>query len=340
MKSPFTGREMTIKIEEREILFRKEPFTVDFHVYRCDETGEEFTDDQFGDVNMNQVYNQYRAKYHLPFPDDIKALREKYGLPAIKMAEVLGFGANVYRNYESGEIPSQSNARLIQLAQDPEEFKKLIKLSGIYEGKQQLKILDRIDKIISEEKDVFSQQFQEYLMGENIANIYSGYRKPRIDKFTEMTVYFTERIQPYKTKMNKLLFYADFAHFRNTCFSISGARYRAIDMGPVPNNFNSLFEYIANNNDVAILQTEFADGKMGEQFMPNPKRNFNRELFSKEELLVLEQVVQKFEKNSSCQIARCSLKNSLCKRFLLPRFPLHSFGGASILSWAFGSFYI
>ncbi len=43
------------------------------------------------------------------------------GLSAARMAEVLGLGANTYRNYEQGEVPSESNARL--LAQNPEEFK-------------------------------------------------------------------------------------------------------------------------------------------------------------------------------------------------------------------------
>ncbi|WP_394351640.1 type II toxin-antitoxin system antitoxin SocA domain-containing protein [Lunatibacter salilacus] len=37
--------------------------------------------------------------------------------------------------------------------------------------------------------------------------------------------------------MNKLLFYADFLMFKRSCFSISGVRYKAIDMGPVPFNF-------------------------------------------------------------------------------------------------------
>jgi len=47
-------------------------------------------------------------------------------------------------------------------------------------------------------------------------------------------------------------------------------------MGPVPNNFNSIFEYMVNNDDVDIYQTEFPDGKIGEQFKPNSGRIFIR----------------------------------------------------------------
>src|ERR1044072_7168522 len=193
MKSPITGKEMSLQKEKRKLSFRKEEFEVLYHYLLCDDSQEQFTTTAIDEVNMNQLYNQYREKHHLPFPDDIKALREKYGLPAIKMAEVLGFGANVYRNYESGEIPNQSNARLIQLAQDPSEFRKLVKLSGVYEGDEERRILSKIERITESEKDPFRNSLEEYLMGEKVADIYSGYRKPSIERFTEMIVYFTER---------------------------------------------------------------------------------------------------------------------------------------------------
>lgn len=129
MKSPFTGGEVELRKENRTMDYRKEPFEVLYHYYVCKETGEQFTDDELDEVNTNQVYNQYRAKYGIPFPDEIKAIREQYGLPATKMAEVLGLGINVYRNYEAGEVPNVSNGRLIQLIKDPKEFKSLIDYS-------------------------------------------------------------------------------------------------------------------------------------------------------------------------------------------------------------------
>ncbi len=74
------------------------------------------------------------------------------------MAEVLGFGTNVYRQYESGEVPNQSNARLIQLANDPEEFRKLVLLSGVFSHKDLEKILKRVDNLIeNQKKSVFQR---------------------------------------------------------------------------------------------------------------------------------------------------------------------------------------
>lgn len=274
--------------------FRKEEFQVLYHFYECEDSKEHFTTTELDEVNLQQLYHQYRAKHHLPFPDEIIELRETYGLPANKMAEILGFGVNVYRNYENGEIPSQSNARLIQLAQDPEEFLKLLKLSGVYEGDELEKKVKKIEAIKNSRNASTKINVEEYLLGDKLADEYTGFRVPNLSKFIEMVVFFTEKLQPYKTKMNKLLFYADFLNFKRTCYSISGARYIAIQKGPVPKRYDSLFDYAANRDDIDICYEEFTNGYVGEHFMPNTNRKFNSELFSTEELDVLTTVAKKF----------------------------------------------
>ena len=128
MKSPITGKEMKLIKERRSMHFRKEEFEVVFHYYKCEDSGEQFTTTSMDEVNMNQVYNQYRDRFNIPFPDEITRIREKYGLPANKMSEVLGFGVNTYRQYEAGEIPSIANAKLIQMAEDPKIFMGMINL--------------------------------------------------------------------------------------------------------------------------------------------------------------------------------------------------------------------
>ncbi len=115
MKSPFTGNEMSLLIENTHLKFRKEEIPVQYHYYECSETKERFTTTELDNLNLTQVYNTYRTIHNLPFPDEIKKIREYYNLPASKMSEILGFGINTYRNYENGEIPSDSHARLIQL---------------------------------------------------------------------------------------------------------------------------------------------------------------------------------------------------------------------------------
>ena len=44
-----------------------------------------------------------------------------------------------------------------------------------------------------------------------------------------------------KTKLNKLLFYADFKHFKEYAVSITGARYARIPFGPAPDKYAFYF---------------------------------------------------------------------------------------------------
>jgi len=110
--------------------FRKEPFEIIDHTWVDNENGEEFTTLVLDELNQAQLHNQYRSKYGIPFIDEIKMIRDQYGLSAAKMSEILGLGPNVYRNYENGEMPSITTGRLIQLVKDPVEFRKLIELSS------------------------------------------------------------------------------------------------------------------------------------------------------------------------------------------------------------------
>jgi len=131
---------------------------------------------------------------------------------------------------------------------------------------------------------------------------------PDLRKFSEMVIFFTERLEPWKTKMNKLLFYTDFTAFKRTGFSMSGIQYRALPMGPVPNNFNGIFEYLANRAQVEIQFINFPDGGIGEQFKPTNKKTFDKTVFNEEELKVLESVAERFKNTSTAEIIDISHK--------------------------------
>jgi len=307
MKSPITGKEMILTKEKRSIDFRKESFDVVFHYYKCEDSGEQFTTGGLDEVNMNQVYNQYRDLFNIPFPDEIIRIRTKYNISATKMSTILGFGANSYRQYESGEMPAVSNARLIQMIDDSKKFIELVELCDSLDAKTKVKLKNTAQSLIEDRKrNSFKFNLKDYLLGDHLADVYSGYRNPNFEKFTEMVVFFSEQIEPFKTKMNKLLFYADFLMFKQSCFSISGVRYRAIDMGPVPNNFQSIFEYLSNNNDVEIHYKQFPQGYTGEQFKARKERPFNSELFTEIEMAVLNKVASVFKDSTTNDIIETS----------------------------------
>lgn len=114
--------------ETRTATYRGETFTYTAHYYLCKDSGECFTTTASNTEDMEQVYSQYRERHGIPSPDEIKAIRMKYKVSAARMSRILGLGANQYRLYEAGEMPSLSNARLIMLVADEDNFQKLARL--------------------------------------------------------------------------------------------------------------------------------------------------------------------------------------------------------------------
>ena len=126
MKSPFTGKEMKRVYEKRTWNFRGEPFEYIHKAWLCEDSGEQFTNDESDTAAYLQVTNQYRAKYGIPFTDEIIAIRNRYGISAAKMSQILGIGINQYRLYEQGEVPNVSNGRMIRSIMNPKVMLEMV----------------------------------------------------------------------------------------------------------------------------------------------------------------------------------------------------------------------
>ncbi len=296
---------MKLVIEPKEFTFRKEDFQISYHYYLCEDTDETFDTEELMGVNLNQVHNQFREKHNLPFPEEIKEIRKKYDLPASKMSEILGFGTNQYRNYENGEVPSISNARLIQLVNDPKEFMRIVELSKALEGSELKRTTALTEQLTSKESDFCFSDIETYYMKGNTPSGVNGYRKFNLEKFCNMVYFFVENVKPWKVKLNKLLFYSDFLHFKKTCFSMSGAKYMAIQMGPVPMDFDGLLGEAIERKFVNVELYNFDDGNVGEFYKPG-ENTFNKALFSEIEFQVLEKIADTFRAFSTQKMVEVS----------------------------------
>lgn len=297
---------MAIHTEVQTLNFRKEEFTVKQRFYLCEDSSERFTSTHLDALNLSLVYNAYRAKYHILSPEEIKETREKYGLSAVKMSEILGFGLNSYGLYERGEIPSLSNSKLLKLASDPESFYSLVKDWEIDKASTKTKLLDKVSKMMDEASE--TDFLEDYLLGNSQFSEFTGYRKPSLARLKEMVVFFAHKVPSYKTKMNKLLFYADFLCFRELGVSISGARYKAIPYGPVPDKFQTLFENLAETDVIDLLYTPLDNGSRKEKLIGREDRPFNPNLFSSTEISFLDKVASKFIDTTPSDLVEISHK--------------------------------
>jgi uncharacterized phage-associated protein/DNA-binding transcriptional regulator YiaG len=303
MKSPFTGGDTLLKTEIRQLEFRKEAFDIVYHFYECVDSKEAFTTAELDTLNITQVHNLYRAKYGIPFIEEIKNIREKYGLSAVKMSEVLGLGTNVYRQYESGEMPSVATGRLIRLSEDPEEFGKLLEMSRqVLEPHE----FEKVSHKLALAKSNFPKSDDEWmrlLLKRPYPNKYNGFRVPMMEKISKMVQFFAFRNRPFTTALNKLLFYSDFAHFKIHGQGISGMSYRAIQKGPVPENYGGLYNMVVNSGYAQIEEADFGDF-VGERFVANQDADMS--VFAPDELNTLHKVAARFQGLSTKQIVHVS----------------------------------
>ena len=299
MKSPFTGGEVTIHYEPREIVIRKVKLEVIQRFYKCIDTGTLFTDEPMDVINYELAQNTYREFAKIPFPEEITKIREKYSFSASKMAAILGFGTNVYRNYEAGEIPSESNTNLIILAKDPAFLKKLIEKNNSFSVDEIQKMIKKLDQLLESDKPKDGCENImpiEYLTPQKDPSIFTGFRVPDLTRFAAMINVIASELKVYKTKLNKLLFYSDFIHFKKTGFSISGLSYAAIDMGPVPHFFNGIYAYLVEEKLITINEVQFDEDSYGDLFISNKNSYANESLLNPEEINTIYQVIKEFGK--------------------------------------------
>lgn len=284
---------------DRELTYRKETYRVVEHFYKCNKCKEEFTTTGSDTLTLVQAHNQYREQFSIPFPDEIVAIRDKYKLNAKKMSEVLGLGVNGYSNYEKGEIPTPAIGNLISNADNPEIFKTMLqKAVHHFSSNTFASTLERVNCLINNENHL--QPFYAKLNQSSVPNSASGFKKTNKDKIANILVAYISNCKVEyndRLKLNKLLFYTDFAFYKLYGSSITGLSYRAIDYGPVPTFYDNIFTYFQNENIIQSNWIRESNGTAKETFLTETE--FDEDLFTSEEKEVIFSIIEKF-KETSC----------------------------------------
>ena len=243
MQSPYTGKEMKLVYEPRTWSFRGEEYEYIHTAYKCEDTGELFTTCESDDAGFMQVANQYRVKFGIPFADEIVAVRSRYGVSAAKMSAILGIGTNQWRLYESGEVPSVSNGRMIRSIMNPKVFLDLVEsIRQQLTDKEYANIKEKVQNVIAQSKDYHLNAYECRRVFSSTRGADNGYSATSLTKLKAiMLMILHECGEVFCTKMNKLLFYIDFLSYRQRGYSMSGLCYRAIDFGPVPDRWDRVY---------------------------------------------------------------------------------------------------
>lgn len=80
-------------------------------------------------------------------------------------------------------------------------------------------------------------------------------------KFKELLPYVADRLSGDRaggaTKVNKVLFFADFTHVRRTGTAITGAEYQKLPQGPAPRRLLPVREQLLASSEARLVRDEF-----------------------------------------------------------------------------------
>ena len=300
MRSPITGGKVKEVYENERQDFRGESFVVRSHYFVCLDTGEKFTHSKYPDTALDDLYAQYRNRHGIPFPDEIKAIRERYGMSYRQITAVLGFGENQYSQYEKGQVPSESNGKMIAAIKEKQVMLDMLERSKEEFDTEEYEKLCLSVKASAEKKD--RDSLLSIVFGRTPKSVLSGFASFDEKKSSELVKkLICDGGCIFPSKLNKGMFYADMGFYKRHCKPITGLLYKAVTYGPVPVKYNTLYESI----DGVTAQEISAHGNIGTKLTCD---GYDSSVFSKEEIAFLDELCNKIKSMSVNEIVNASHK--------------------------------
>ena len=119
-------QEILLVQKEETYPVKGESTTINAIVCTCAHCGEEIMSFEYDDDNLRKAYAKYRSRHGLLQPEEIKAIREQYGVSQVTFARIIGVGDKTIARYENGSLQDEAINNLIVLARDPKNFSILL----------------------------------------------------------------------------------------------------------------------------------------------------------------------------------------------------------------------
>lgn len=297
-----------VRVEETYTVYG-EPITIEAQVVTCPECGEDLYDEELDNSTLLRAYARYRKNHKLLLPDEIKEIREQYGLSQRSFAKLLNWGDKTIHRYENGSLQDKAHNSLLLFLREPNNMRSYLSDNEVgLDTTQRDKLQRKVDALLSapEEKS-FSRTFAKAFFPE-APSIENGFKSFDFEKLYGVVLYFANRCPNLlKVKLLKLLNYSDMLFYKENGVSITGLRYVHLPYGPVPKNYDLLFGMM-EAQDIIHLNVQFENGYERHQVIP--QRADYEELLSKEEMAVLEKVYRKFKDYGSVDISNYSHKEA------------------------------
>ena len=302
------GREVETKVITKRESYDVcgESIEVDAQILVCAECGEEFYCEELDNATLIRAYNEYRRRHKLLLPEEIKKIREQYGLSQRSFAKLLNWGDKTICRYENGSIQDKAHNSLLLFLREPENMRTYLTENEIVlDERQKAKLLDTVDKLEQDKEYRAGRRFFEIFFS-RIPSEENGFKGFDYEKLCAMVLFFAHKSTGLlKTKLMKLLNYSDMVFYKENGISISGLRYAHLPYGPVPDNFDMILGKMAADH-LAHIEVIY-DGAY-EKHQVVPECDVPEGVLSDSEVEMLNRIYEKFKSFGSVEISDYSHK--------------------------------
>lgn len=296
--------------EKREIDIKGEKLLVNVTLWRCLECKEEFEDPENPIDELDSAYREYRASRKMLQPEEVRSLRESYGLTQAELASLIGCSPATLSRYENGALQESSHDTILQSLKEPMNVHTLLEKSPRQLSPDRLKEMKEIvRKRIEQRHPLYIYQSLE----SREPDIYSGNSRFSFDKYCAMihriiNEYLDNGV--YKTKLNKLVFYCDFLAFIRLGKSITGACYTHEHYGPCPQDFQSLLGVMSDSGFISIELREYMNNDA--EFI-RVNEEMAKDILDDSEKKIIDRVCKRFVEYTSKDLTEYSHKEKAYK---------------------------
>ena len=302
------GREVETKVITKRESYDVcgESIEVDAQILVCAECGEEFYCEELDNATLIRAYNEYRRRHKLLLPEEIKKIREQYGLSQRSFAKLLNWGDKTICRYENGSIQDKAHNSLLLFLREPENMRTYLTENEIVlDERQKAKLLDTVDKLEQDKEYRAGRRFFEIFFS-RIPSEENGFKGFDYEKLCAMVLFFAHKSTGLlKTKLMKLLNYSDMVFYKENGISISGLKYAHLPYGPVPDNFDIILGKMAADH-LAHIEVIY-DGAY-EKHQVIPECDVPEGVLSDSEVEMLNRIYEKFKSFGSVEISDYSHK--------------------------------
>ena len=301
-------KDVDYKVEKRSVLeFKNANINSYENVAVCSKCHHDIYISKLEDENIKRINQAYLKETNIISPKEIIDFRNKYNISQRELTSILGFGKMTINRYENGFIPTKSQSDYLKaIISNTKQFMELVEVANVT-GRITKRTYEKIKNVNDDLFDLNEEARKhiEYSLNKPLSE-YNGYHEFDIELIENILSYIASKVNNLTlTSMNKYLNYIDMLSFKENTVGITGIIYQKQQYGPTI--FDRRYEEISKLDEkYQRIDSENKNGDL--TTVIKSKNNYDLDLIGKENLKIIDKVIDKLKNKTVSQISELSHK--------------------------------